>query len=249
MRNAIKTASDAVGVMDLSDAVMRGMVNEITGVGIATRVSGGLIPGTRIGAADASEGRVLSDIAGAPYSMVKDALSNVGGAISGIATGDWQKTADALRAGGPIAVRNAIKGAEQLSSGYASDSKGRKLADVSTLDGLLQLTGLSSAAVAKMYDMQSIIVQTKAFHSQVSQDMQNQLVKAYRAGDQERIREILDLRAKWNEQNPTMPIVPNLTATRRAIALAGMPLNRREQILLGRRMGAAFADVTEQMGE
>ncbi len=163
--------------------------------------------------------------------------------------GLYQAEGDALRAGGPIAVRNAIKGAEQLSSGYASDSKGRKLADVSTLDGLLQLTGLSSAAVAKMYDMQSIIVQTKAFHSQVSQDMQNQLVKAYRAGDQERIREILDLRAKWNEQNPTMPIVPNLTATRRAIALAGMPLNRREQILLGRRMGAAFADVTEQMGE
>ena len=95
-----------------------------------------------------AEGRVLSEIAGAPYSMVQDTMSNVGGFVSGVATGDWQKAADALRAGGPIAVRNAIKGAEQLSQGYASDSKGRKVADVSTVDGLLQLTGLSSAAVS-----------------------------------------------------------------------------------------------------
>jgi hypothetical protein len=249
MRNAIKTVSDAVGVMDLSDAVMRGIVNEITGVNVATRVSGGLLPGTRIGAADATEGRVLSEIAGAPYSMVHDTMSNVGGFVSGVATGDWQKAADAMRAGGPIALRNAVKGAEQLSQGYASDSKGRKVADVSTVDGLLQLTGLSSAAVQKMNDMQSIIIQTKAFHTQVNQDMQNRLVKAYRDGDQERIRETLDFAAKWNEQNPAMPILPNPSALRRQIALTGMPLNRREQVLLGRRLGGAFADVTDQMAE
>jgi len=249
MRNTIKSFSDAVGVVDLSDAVMRGLVNEITGVGVATRVSGGLLPGTRIGAADATEGRVLSEMAGAPYSMVHDAMSNVGGFVEGVAKGDWMKAADAMRAGGPIAVRNAVKGAEQLSSGYASDSKGRKVADVSTLDGLLQLTGLSSAAVAKMNDMQSIIIQTKAFHTQVSQDVQNRLVKAYRDGDHERVQETLDFAAKWNEQNPAMPILPNPSATRRAIALAGMPLNRREQALLGRRLGGAFADVTDQMGD
>lgn len=249
MRNVIKSASDAIGAVDLSDAVMRGVVNEVTGVNVATRVSSGLLPGTRLGAADADQGRVLSDIAGAPYSMVRDTLANIGGLVGGVATGDWQKAADALRAGGPIAVRNAIKGAEQLSQGYATDSKGRKLADVTTLDGLLQLTGLSSATVAKMNDLNSIIIQTKAFHTQVSQDMQNQLVKAYRDGDQERIRHILDLRAKWNEQNPTMPIMPNAAATRRAIIMAGVPLDRREQMLLGRRMAGAFSDVTGQMAE
>ncbi|MBK8772134.1 MAG: hypothetical protein IPM06_17170 [Rhizobiales bacterium] len=44
MRNAIKSASDAIGAADLSDAVMRGVVNEITGIGVATRVSSGFIP-------------------------------------------------------------------------------------------------------------------------------------------------------------------------------------------------------------
>jgi len=246
MRNVIKSASEMIGVVDLSDAVMRGMVNEITGVGIATRVSGGLLPGTRIGAADATEGRVLSEIAGAPYSMVQDTMSNVGGFVSGVATGNWMKAADAIRAGGPIALRNLVKGAEQLSSGYASDSRGQKVTDVSTLDGLLQLTGLSSAKVTNMQDHNSIVIQVKAFHTQVSQDMQKQLVEAYRSGDTEKQAEIMDFASKWNAQYPNMPVLPNASAVRRAIMLADVPLDRRAQMLLGRRMRGEFGDILDE---
>jgi hypothetical protein len=243
MRNAIKTASDAIGVADLSDAVMRGMINEITGVNIATRVSGGLLPGTRLGTADTPADRALSDIAGAPYSMVKDTMSNVGGFVSGVATGDWMKAADAIRAGGPIALRNVVKGSEQLSRGYASDTKGRKVTDVSTLDGLLQLTGLSSAKVTNMQDHNSIVIQVKAFHTQVSQDMQEQLVRAYRDGDTAKQQELIELRNKWNAQYPNMPIMPNAAAVRRAIMLSNVPLDRRSQLLLSRRMRSEFNDV------
>lgn len=249
MRNAIKSASDAIGAADLSDALMRGLVNEITGVGVATRVSSGFLPGTRLGTADTSSERVLSDIAGAPWSMVKDTMSNVAPFVSGVAHGDWRQAADAIRAGSPIAVRNVVKGAEQLSTGYASDSRGRKTVDVSTIDGLLQLTGLSSAAVTKASDMESIIIQTKAFYTQVSKDLETRLVKAYRDGDTEQINRIISLKTKWNEQNPTMPILANPAATRRDIMLAGVPLNRREQILLGRRLGGEFSDVTAHMAQ
>jgi hypothetical protein len=224
-------------------------VNEITGVGVATRVSSGFLPGTRLGAADTSSERVLSDIAGAPWSMVKDTMSNVAPFVSGVAHGDWRQAADAIRAGSPIAVRNVVKGAEQLSTGYASDSRGRKTVDVSTIDGLLQLTGLSSAAVTKASDMESIIIQTKAFYTQVSKDLETRLVKAYRDGDTEQINRIISLKTKWNEQNPTMPILANPAATRRDIMLAGVPLNRREQILLGRRLGGEFSDVTTHMAQ
>jgi len=245
MRNVIKSASDAIGVADLSDAVMRGLVNEITGVGIATRVSSGLLPGTRIGTADTAPERVLSEMAGAPFSMVKATMSNVGGFVSGVATGDWTKAADAVRGGGPIALRNLVKGAEQLSSGYASDTKGRKVADVSTLDGLLQLTGLSSAKVTNMQDHNSIVVQTKAFHTQVSQDMQEQLVRAYRDGDTAKQQEITEFARKWNAQYPNMPLVPNPAAIRRAIQLANVPLDRRAQMMLSRRMQGEFRDIIE----
>lgn len=245
MRNAVKTASDAIGAGDMSNVVMRGLINEMTGYNVATRVSGGLLPGTRIGAADATEGRVLSDLAGAPYSMVKDTMSSVGGFVSGVATGDWMQAADALRSGGPIALRNAVKGAEQLSSGYASDSQGRKVADVSTLDGLFQMTGLSTAKVTSLQDHNSIVAQTKAFYTQVSQDMQAQLVKAYRSGDTAKQKEIMELRNKWNEQNPNMPIMPNPAAIRRAIMLANVPLDKRAQLMLSRRMRNEFADMEQ----
>jgi hypothetical protein len=243
MRNVFKTAGEAIGAGDWSDALMRGMINEITGANVATRVSGGLLPGTRLGTADTPADRVLSEVAGAPYSMVKDTMSNVGGFVSGVATGDWTKAADAIRAGGPIALRNIVKGSEQLSKGYVYDTKGNTVTDVSTLDGLLQLTGLSSAKVTNMQDHNSIVIQVKAFHAQVSQDMQGQLVRAYRDGDTAKQQELIELRNKWNAQYPNMPIMPNAAAVRRAIMLSNVPLDRRAQLLLSRRMRSEFSDV------
>lgn len=247
MRNLVKSASEAVAGYDASNLVMRGMLNEFIDVSGSSRLgTGDFVPGTRVGTADAQEGKILAQVAGAPYSMVKDVASNMGKFVGGVFTGDWKQTADALRAGGPIAIRNAIKGAEQLASGEATDSKGRKVADVSTLNAMLQLTGLSSGAVAKMYDQESIIVQTKAFYTQVSQDLQTQLVNAYRTNDQDKIREVIDLRNKWNAENPGMRIMPSPAATARAIVLANVPLPVREKMMLGRRMGAEFTDVLNQ---
>jgi HD-GYP domain-containing protein (c-di-GMP phosphodiesterase class II) len=249
MRNVIKDASEAIVGADLSELVMHGIVNDLTGISVSSRIGAGdFVPGSRLGTADADQGRILSQIAGAPYAMVHDAVKNVGGAISGIASGDWKKTADAMRAGGPIAVRNAIKGAEQVSSGYASDSKGRRIVEVSTLDGMLQMGGLSSAAVAKMYDLESINIQTKAFYTQVSQDMQNQLVNALRDGDVEQVQRITDLRNAWNQQYPQMPILVNAASVRRAVALAGVPLDRRSQMQWARQIRGnnVFAEQNEE---
>jgi len=213
------------------------VINDILGVSVSSRIGAGdFVPGSRLGTADADKGKVLSDMLGAPFAMVKDAITNVGGAVSGVATGDWKQTADALRAGGPVAIRNAIKGAEQLNTGFAMDSKGRKIQDVSTLSAILQLGGLSSAGVAKAYELESINIQTKAFYTQFGQDLQNQMVKAMQAGDTAKVQEINDLRSKWNAEYPTMPIMPNAAATRRAIILAGVPLDRRSQMQWGRRI-------------
>ena len=126
MRNVLKDASEATVGYDLSEVAMRGLINEVLGVSMSSRIgSGDFVPGSRLGTADADQGKILSQILGPSYAMIHDAVTNVGGAVSGLATGDWKKMADALRAGGPVALRNAIKGFEQLDTGYASDSKGR----------------------------------------------------------------------------------------------------------------------------
>ncbi|MCR4302151.1 MAG: PLxRFG domain-containing protein, partial [Sulfuricaulis sp.] len=237
MRNVIKSASEAMVGADLSEVVLRGVINDVLGISVSSRIGAGdFVPGSRLGTADADKGRVLSDMLGAPFAMVKDALTNVGGAVGGLATADWKQVADALRAGGPVAIRNAIKGAEQLNTGFAWDSKGRKVADVNTLSAILQMGGLAPAKVAKLYEFESINVQTKSFHAQFSQELQSQMIKAMRENDTEKVQEINDLRTKWNAEYPTMPIMPNAAATRRAIILAGVPLDQRSRMLWSRRI-------------
>ena len=242
LRNMLKDASEAAIGLDLSEIAMRGMVNEILGVSMSSRIgTGDFMPGSRLGTADADKGRIISEFLGAPYAMVHDAISNIGGALSGIATGDWKQTTDALRAGGPIAVRNAIKGVEQLNTGYAADSKGRKILDVGTLSAIFQMGGLANAGVAKSYDWETINVQTKAYYQQASQEMQTQLVNAMRAGDTGKVQDINDMRNAWNRENPKMQIMPNAASIRRAIMLADMPMDRRSVMQWGRRIrGANF---------
>ena len=237
MRNVIKSASEAMVGYDASELVMRGMVNEIFGISMSSRIGAGdFVPGTRLGAAESEQGRILQDLLGAPYAMVKDAAAQAGKFTGGVFTGDWKQTMDALRTGGPVALRNVIKGSEQLVDGYASDARGRKVVDVTGMEALLQLTGLAPAAVAKMYEYESINIQTKAFYTQVSRDMQDQLVQALKDNDATKVQEINDLRNAWNQSYPTMQILPNAAAARRAIILAGMPLDRRSQMLWGRRI-------------
>lgn len=237
MRNMIKSASEAMIGYDASELVLRGVINHVTGVSASSRIGAGdFVPGTRLGTADADAGRTLGEVLGAPFAMVKDTASNALKLAGGVATGDWKQAADALRAGGPIAVRNAIKGVEQITAGYASDAKGRKLVDVNGLEAVLQLAGLSPASLAKAYEFESINRQTKAFHTQVSANMQRNLVQALRDGDAERVQEVHDLRRAWNEQYPSMPILVNPSAVRRDLALSGLPMDRRSVLLWSRRI-------------
>jgi hypothetical protein len=249
MRNVIKSASEAVVGYDMSELVLRGVINDMVGMSVSSRIGAGdFVPGSRLGTADADQGRILEQFAGAPYAMVKDAATSAGKFVNGVFTGDWKATADALRQGGPIAARNVLKGAQQLADGYATDSKGRKIVDVSTPAALWQMAGVSSAGVAKMYELESINIQTRAFYNQFSQDLQGQLVQALKSNDAEKVQEINTLRSEWNAQYPSMPILPNAAATRRAIVLSGVPLDQRSRMLWGRRLGGANI-FTEEAGQ
>ena len=237
MRNMIKGASEAMVGYDMSDIVLRGAINEVFGMSVSSRIGAGdFVPGTRLGTADADQGKILESLLGAPYAMVKDAGANIGGFVSSTATGDWKGAVDALRAGAPIALRNVIKGGQQLQDGYASDAGGRKLLDVNGPSAVFQMAGISSAGVARAYDLDKIDKQTKAFYQQVSMDMTNSLVRALKDGDTEKVQEIYAARDAWNQSNPDMPLMPNPAAVRRDMMLAGIPLNARTLRSLPRQL-------------
>jgi len=228
IRNMVKDASEAIVGYDLSSIVLRGVLNEVLGMSMSSRIGmGDFVPGSRMGTADADQGRVLEELLGAPFAMMQDTLSSAGKLVGGVATGDWKQSVDALRAGGPIALRNVIKGAEQLQDGYASDSKGRRVDDVSTWSALWQLTGLAPAKIAKAYEQDRIDKQSAAFYTQVRSDMQSQLVKALKAGDGAKANDLWDTARAWEEMYPDMPLRLSPSAIRREIVMSGMRLDER----------------------
>jgi hypothetical protein len=237
MRNMIKEASEAIVGYDASELVLRGVINDIFGMSASSRIGAGdFVPGTRLGTADADAGRTLTSLLGAPVSMGIDVAKNIGPLVQGIAGGDWKQAADALRAGGPAAVRNLIKGTEQFNNGYASDAHGQKILDVSSLEALFQTMGVTPASLNKMYQTDMIDRQTKAFYTQVRAGMQNSLVQALRAGDSEKAAEIWSNATKWDEANPDEPLRLSGATIRRQIMLGGMPLNQRTMMLLPRQL-------------
>jgi hypothetical protein len=233
LRNVLKSASEAVIGVDASEVILRGVINEVTGMSIATRVGlGNMIPGTRIGTADTNYGKLMQEIAGPVGAMVQSGAEGVGKLFKG----DFLA---ALRDEGPLAARNLIKGVQQLDRGYAQDAKGRKLLDVTGMEAFWQSLGFSSANLAHAYEADMIDRQTTAFYRQVRDDFTNDITKAIRDGDSAKAQETLDAVTKWNAQYPEMPVSFSPAVMRRNIMLAGMPLNERTLRLLPKQLRAS----------
>ena len=230
MRNVIKDASEALTGADLSELVLRGGINDLTGLSMSSRIGmGDFIPGTRIGAADNDYGRTAEQILGAPFSMVTGTASATGQLLKGDFMG-------AMRSGGPVAVRNLIKGGEQLDRGYGQDAAGRKLVDVTGPEALWQSVGFTSASLNKAYEMDKIDRQTLAFYTQVRKDFTNELVRAAKDGDAAKIKEVTDSVQAWNAHYPDMPISLSPASVRRDIMMAGVPLNARTLHMLPKQL-------------
>ena len=247
VRNWIKDASEAITGADHSELVLRGLINEMTGLNVASRIGlGDFVPGTRVGTADSDYGRVAEQLLGAPVAMLTGGLPATAKAIGAAVTLDYEGFLAAVRQGGPSAVRNLIKGAEQLDRGYAEDAKGRKLVDVTGPYAFWQSLGFSSAGLHAAYEKDRIEKQTLAFYTQVRGDMLDEMVKAIKNNDPAKAQEVQETITAWNAAYPDQPLGLNAATVRRQIALAGLTLNARTIQMLPRALrGTALAEGIE----
>lgn len=236
MRNALKDASEAVVGADLSGLLMAGAVNSLTGMQFSSRVGlGDIIPGTRLGAADATYERVLSDVLGPVGAMVEGALK---GAQS-LTQGEYNRAANEAL---PVAARNMVKGYNYWTTGIATDPAGRKITDVGHMESFWQSLGFSSAAMAEIYAHDRIVKQDAAFYNQVRQQIYDNIVRGIRDGKDQDVKDAFAAAQSWNERYPDTPLMLDARSIRRSIALAGLPLNQRTLLLLPRALRSGARD-------
>lgn len=221
IRNMLKTASEAVVGVDMSSVMMHGLANSMTEMNFASRVGlGNLIPGSRIGTADADYKSVMTEIIGPVGSLV-------GGALAGTDALGRGEFVEAARKALPLGAQNLIKGAQQWNSGFATDIGGRKLVDVSGWEAFWQSLGMSSAAVADAYNHDRIDRSTVAFYTKAKDAFTSDIVKGVQAGDAARVKDAVEAIKAWNASNPDMPMSISASTVRQRIAQAGMTLSQR----------------------
>ncbi|MHB1097942.1 MAG: PLxRFG domain-containing protein [Burkholderiales bacterium] len=221
IRNMLKTASEAVVGVDMSSVMMHGLANSMTEMNFASRVGlGNLIPGSRIGTADADYKSVMTEIIGPVGSMV-------GGVLGGADALNRGEFVEAARKALPLGAQNLIKGAQQWNNGFAADIGGRKLVDVSGWEAFWQSLGMSSAAVADAYNHDRIDRSTVAFYTKAKDAFTSDIVKGVQAGDAARVKDAVEAIKAWNASNPDMPMSISASTVRQRIAQAGMTLSQR----------------------
>lgn len=221
LRNAVKTASEAIVGVDLSNVFAHGLVNELTGLSFASRVGmGNLIPGTRLGAADANFRRVAEEMIGPVAGLVGGAVGGAGELLKG-------NFAEAFTSAAPTAMKNVAKGVSQWDKGFATDAGGRKLVDVGGMGALMQGIGFAPAAVTHAYELDRIDKRTASFYTAVKDDFAKEFVKAIKDSDYGRISELTQAVIAWNTAHPTAPIALSASSLRRRVQEAGMPINER----------------------
>jgi hypothetical protein len=236
MRNALKDASEAVVGADLSGLLMTGAINSLTGMQFSSRVGlGDIIPGTRLGAADATYERVLSDVLGPVGAMIEGAVKGVGA----LTQGEYNRAANEAL---PVAARNMVKGYNYWTTGVATDPAGRKITDVGHMESFWQSLGFSSASMAEIYAHDRIVKQDAAFYNQVRQQVYDNIVRGIRDGKDQDVKDAFAAAQSWNERYPDTPLMLDARSIRRSIALAGLPLNQRTLLLLPRALRSGARD-------
>ena len=221
LRNLLKSASETVTGIDLSGVLLRGMVNELTGLSFASRVGmGNLIPGTRLGAADADFKRTAEELIGPAASLVGGFGAGAGELLKG-------NFAEAFKEAAPLAAKNVIKGWGQWDKGYATDSGGRRLVDVGGPGAVMQGLGFAPASVTHAWQLDMIDRRTSSFYTAVKEDFSSAIVKAVKDGDSGRVAELVEAISRWNEHHVDSPIALSPSAIRRRILESGLALNER----------------------
>lgn len=198
LRNA---AYDALGE-DLGAFALYG-VSAFLPFDVQGRMSmGNLLPASDIfKPSNNDRARSLSELFGAPGSVVSDTME----AIQGLESG--KGAMDVLAQFAPVALKNAFKGAEMVSTGFYDDMRGRRVIDTTESDAFFKALGFQPSAVANASRASRAVQQSVDRARQVESQIADLMAKAQFENDPEKLVKARNILSEWNAENPDLPIV------------------------------------------
>ncbi|HNB43683.1 MAG TPA: PLxRFG domain-containing protein, partial [Burkholderiaceae bacterium] len=197
---------------DSAEWVLRG-ASALPGfpVDLAGRMSlGNMIPGT---------GVLRTDGAKDKSAEVLEALGPAGGVVRDALRGEFS----------PVAVRNAVKGAEMFRTGQYRDELGRKVADVDGADAAAKALGFQPREIARESRgsrmAQSVVAQTRAAES----DIVRLWAQGIADNEPDKVAEARAQLEAWNQRNPEARIAINRMQIARQVR--DMRATREERLI------------------
>lgn len=221
-RSLRETAHEWLG-KEVGGFVLHGASTQMP-LDFAGRLSvGNLIPGT--GAFKAgSKGADFLEFFGASAGFAQ----SIGKMTEHLAKGE---PGEALRQGGPKAIRDIMQAGYMIADGYYSDSKGRKKVDTDSLDAALKAIGFQPQSVASESRIMTEIMQDKSTYSAARADIVQSWANGLAHGNPALVKQAREALAEWNRKNPETPIVIRMQDIARKVK--EMRTSGRERLVKG----------------
>ena len=181
-----------------ADVVMRGF-SAMAGIPMDVSIRmgmGNLLPGTGIWLRSNTDvSRDVLELAGPAGSLLSQAKDAGKKALSGDAAG----AATALL---PVALQNAAKGVQMLTTGEARDTKGRKIMEADEMDAAMKIIGFQPAEIAR----ESSKIGMERKRVQLTRNVEMKIADLWAQGLRERdadmVQEARQELLEWNQANP-----------------------------------------------
>jgi len=190
---ATRTLGESAGAFLVSGAsAIPGVPLDVQGrLGI-----GNLFPGTGIlKRSNEDKSREVLDFFGPAGSQVKSFMD----AFSAAQEGD---AAAMVKAGLPVAIKNALQGLSMAQSGFYKDTQGRRVIDTDGYDAAIKSVGFQPAAVARQTRIVQDAMQDIGLAKNVEATLADKMARAIVDHDPEALQKARVELFEWNQTNP-----------------------------------------------
>ena len=168
---------------------------------------GNLIPGTGVFKERTSNTRDALELLGPAGDFVGRVASGSRSIAKGVANLDDNELKKGALEFTPVAVRNAIKGADMATSGIYKDTKGYKVADVSPIDAAFKGLGFQPRDISKIQEANYLGQSATSYYNLRASSIRALWAAGVVEGNQAKVADARAAVKDWNAKNPDQKII------------------------------------------